>query len=234
MNWRDAVPEALRRFSVRHSTRSIDRQQLIDEELDPIVRNTNSIGVTPAQTLSRVLQELRDEGIIEFISTGNYLLADAPFNVESEDLPDDALDFAIKNNKLALGILPASDQRTLARQRKGQERIRVCTLDNYDYQCAFCDINETDMLVASHISRWADDPGGRGDLSNLICMCKFQDALFERGYFSLADDYHILRKKGTVSQTIGLMLGRTQTFKTPKAYRPAPQFLQKHRARYGF
>jgi len=48
---------------------------LIDEELDPIIQETHSSGATPAQTMSRVLQELREMGYIEFVDDqGAYRL----------------------------------------------------------------------------------------------------------------------------------------------------------------
>lgn len=234
MTWREAVLAALHRLAIRENRLNIDRQKLISEELKQILRDTNSTGVTPTQTLSRVLQELREEKIVHFISNGNYLLADAVINVESEDLPDDALDFAILNNRLALGILPASDQVTLSRQRKGQQRIRIATLENYQSQCAFCDVKDNNLLIASHISRWADEPEHRGNLANLICMCNFHDTLFEKGYFTLSDDYEILKRKNIISQTVSILLERTDRLRLPQTYHPASLFLQKHRLRTGF
>ncbi len=235
MIWKDAVLNALRRFSIRHSTQVVDRQQLLDEELEQIIKDVASTGATPAQTLSRVIQELRDEGVLYFMDySGSYLLADSVIQVETQDLPDDALDFAIRQNKLRVGIVPAESQCAVVRQRVGQDRIRKAVLENYGYQCAFCDIRDAQMLVASHISRWADDPDGRGDLTNIIGMCRFHDALFENGYFSLADDFSILKKQRIQGEMIGLLLDKTCTFTRPHFYAPSALFLQKHRARTGF
>jgi putative restriction endonuclease len=49
-----------------------DRQTLIDAEGPRILIDTGSGGVTPWQTLSRVLQELRDQGVLEFVGGGTY------------------------------------------------------------------------------------------------------------------------------------------------------------------
>lgn len=234
MTWKDATLNALRRFSNRNSTRRINRQQLIDEELDQIVKDSKAVGVTPSQTLSRVLQELRNEGLLYFLGDGSYLLADTLISVEIEDLPIEAIDYAIKSNKLAIGILPANDEQVVARRRIGQDRIRILTLENYGYQCAFCDVNEPGMLIAGHISRWADDAEGRGNLSNTLCLCKFHDVLFENGYFSLSEDYKILKKGGIMSRTISLILDLTENFRHPAAYPPTNEFLSKHRVRTGF
>ena len=70
MKWRDAVLTSLKAYTQRHATRIIQRQDFIAEELDAIVSATQSQGPTPEMTLNRVLQELRDEGIIEFLTPG--------------------------------------------------------------------------------------------------------------------------------------------------------------------
>jgi predicted restriction endonuclease len=207
---------------------------LIDEEIDQIVKDTNSEGATPTQTLSRVLQELRAEDILHFVGDGVYLLLDTPINIEEVDLSDKAIDVAIEQKKLQLGVVPASDNLALTRQRKGQARIRELILQNYDCQCAFCDVVFPQILIASHISRWADDLNGRGDLSNVICLCRFHDTLFEFGYFSLSDNYQILKKQDISSQMISLLLDSTEEFRLPHRYLPASEYLQKHRTRTGF
>lgn len=233
MLWRESVRSALHRFSQRHNTRLITRQGLIDEELGRIVSETESQGLTPHQTLSRVLQELRDAGVVLFAMDGRYVLLDTPLDVETEDYPDDVVDAAIERGKLQIGSLAVGEIPAMARRRQGQDRLRQLTLRNYSRQCALCDIGKPDILVSAHIARWADDPAARGNLANLICMCKFHDTLFEDGYFSLSDDYQILKRTGQ-GGVLGLLLGATNTFRPPLAYPPGREFLKKHRLRAGF
>jgi hypothetical protein len=233
MTWRDAVLMALHRLAARHQTRHISRQMLIEEELARIIEQTDSQGVTPAQTLSRILQELRDEGILYFSSSGKYLLSDAPIAVEDEDLPIDALDYALEQARLTFSDVPADSSLALQRRRVGQQRIRVLTLQNYNQHCALCDVSDSPLLVASHIVRWSDDANARGDLTNVICMCRLHDPLFENGYFSLADDLSIIVKPGIRSRTVSLILARETRFYPPNRLAPAPRFLALHRARVG-
>lgn len=235
MTWHDAVISAIIRLSDRNASRLITRQQLIDEELGRIIHETNSQGVTPWQTLSRVLQELRNDRVIYFLRDGKYLLLDKPINLEDEDLPNAAIDFAIKQNKLRIGTIPVDDKIAQIRIRKGQSRLRHLVLKNYQDKCAFCDITQKILLIASHISRWADDPKARGNLTNVICMCRFHDVLFENGIIALSDDYRIL-KKLTRPQPIVIssLLNDTRDFCAPTIYPPSAKFLRKHRARTGF
>lgn len=75
--WKNAVREAIARLVQKTGNRRFSRHSLIDEELDQIVADVQSAGATPQQTLSRVLQELRDEDRIIFLdeSRGEYLLS---------------------------------------------------------------------------------------------------------------------------------------------------------------
>lgn len=231
--WRDAVLRALRRVAERDQTRKIRRQVLLDKERQRIVQETKTEGSTPDQTVSRVLQELRDEGVLYFLGRGTYLLLDTPLDVEAEDLPDSALDFAVGRNKVRLGAVPTSDEKALGRRRKGQDRVRALTLRNYGGRCAFCDVTDEKLLVAGHISRWADDIEGRGNLTNVICMCRFHDALFEAGYLSLSDDLMVARKGDGGSTSVASNLGAAREFRSPTEHPPAPEFLRKHRKRTG-
>ena len=71
--WRIAVMEAIERVCSRRQSKIFDRQTLIEEELGQIIRDTKTEGATPRQTLSRVLQQLREQGDIKFLDRrGTY------------------------------------------------------------------------------------------------------------------------------------------------------------------
>jgi hypothetical protein len=231
--WRESVISALRRYSHRHNTCIVTRQGLISEELPQIEDDVATIGLTPGQTLSRVLQELRDEGFIEFLGQGQYLFLEQPVPVENEDLPDDALEKLVSANKLVFGEIETGDIVRLARQRLGQTKVRHQTLINYSHQCAFCGVRDESFLVAAHISLWKEDRENRGNLANIICMCRPHDALFEVGYFALTDTYEILRKPHVDNDSIGLLLAELRFFRAPIAFPPDPFLLRKHRQRCG-
>ena len=232
-DWRQVVLQALRRYAKRNRTRKIRREDLLRQELKRIVGETSSLGATPAQTVSRVLQELRDDGAVYFLGRGTYLLLDPPLDVEAEDVPDRALDFAAKRNRLRIGAVATSDETALARRRKGQDRVRALTLQNYGGQCALCDISDVRLLVASHVSSWADDPENRGNLSNVICLCRFHDALFENGYLAFSDDLAVLRGDAGGSKAVESILSSALEFRPPLEHPPDPTFLRRHRRRWG-
>jgi hypothetical protein len=234
MKWRDAVLSSLHAYCQRRGTRIVQRQLFIAEELDSIIAATGSVGATPQQSLSKNLQQLRDEQLLEFLGPGEYLLLDSPIDVEKEELTDEAIDHALRANRLRLGVVPTDSQDALVRQRRGQARIHTLTVEQYGQTCAVCDVTDRQLLIASHIVGWAESPENRGDLSNVICLCRMHDALFETGYWSLNDELVILKKQRVNSTTIQLLLQRMDLFRLPSAHPPAQAFVRRHRERWSF
>jgi len=155
-------------------------------------------------------------------------------DVESKDFSDLEIDDLILNNKLRIGIVQTGTEAVITRQRRGQHRLRELTLLNYSSACALCDVNDPTLLVTSHIVGWAEDPETQGLLSNIICLCKFHDALFENGYLSLADDFSVLKKSDQISRIIAMLLDNTVRFRKPSEHPPKAEFLRRHRRRCGF
>lgn len=232
--WRDAVLAALERIASRSDEKVIARQAIIDEEMDRIVSETQSQGATPSQTLSRVLQDLRNEGIIIFQSKGKYKLVKRIVHVEEAALNTEHVDQAIQDGLLRIGIVDTATEVAEERRRIGQDRVRVLALRNYRNQCAVCDVTELGLLVASHIATWSDAPDARGALSNVLCLCRFHDALFEAGYWSLRDDYSILRKSGLHPETIRKLLPEKNAFRLPSQHLPDSVYLERHRCVHGY
>ena len=77
-DWSETVELAVARLAGRRGDSRFTLQQLINEELPRIVRETGSRGLTPEATLRRELQELRDRDGIEFLGRGQYQLRAAP------------------------------------------------------------------------------------------------------------------------------------------------------------
>lgn len=191
-------------------------------------------GRTPHQTVSRVLQELRDDGLIEFIGSGSYLLTDQPIDIETEQLPDDAIDVAIQRRLLRIGCVTTGTNQAIVQIRRGQSRVRALTISNYQTNCAVCDVTDAKLLIASHVVGWAEAPEHRGNLSNVICLCRFHDVLFEYGYWSLSDDFQILKRDQIASLTVRSVLDLAREFRPPIAFAPSADLLLRHRSLAGF
>lgn len=234
LTWTEATLEAIRRYCSRHERNSFSRQHFIREELSNIIRESKSEGKSPSQTLSRVLQELRDENKLIFLESGKYLFIDTMVNVDETELSDRELEFLIRKSKIMISEVQTGQEKALSRRRKGQEKLRTLTLHNYNNHCALCDIDKNNLLVASHIARWSDFFEYSGRLSNVICLCKVHDPLFENGYFSFSDDYQILRRSNLQSGMLISIIENLNDFSLPTSNPPESQFLKIHRHRNGF
>lgn len=199
-----------------------------------MIAATTSVGRTPAQTVSRVLQELRDEGRLFFSAAGVYVLNGAAIDAVSEDFPEDVLDHAALSGTLVLRDVAAFDALRQIRIRRGMAALLRTTLRNYSGRCALCDIDDAPLLVTSHIARWADRPDARGQLANVICLCRIHDPLFELGYFVLSDKLEVMWRPTISSAAIRTLAARcTGAFRPPLQQAPAAQYLQDHRSRVG-
>lgn len=233
MNWTDAVKAALQRYSTTHATIQIDRTAFLREQLPQIVHDTSSTGKTPHQTVSRVLQELRDAGALYFSSSGKYVLNGIQLDVVAEDAPEDVLENAARHGGLTLKDVAVSDAVGEIRIRRGVGALRSATLANYQHRCALCDICEASLLVTSHIARWADRPEARGLLANTICFCSLHDRLFEHGFFTLSEAYRVVCRPNIASRSISTWLTTCTTpFAVPQVL-PAPLYLKEHQERTG-
>lgn len=75
MTWREAVEAAVRRYASKCDDGIFTRQDFLAEEENWIVSESGGCGETPRQTISRVLQELRKDGVIVFLDDrGTYQL----------------------------------------------------------------------------------------------------------------------------------------------------------------
>jgi predicted restriction endonuclease len=232
--WQSAVVDGIRRLVRKKSSVIFTRQEIISEEINRISNDAEAEGKTPKQTLSRVLQELRDMGLIEFVDNqGKYIFLADPIQNEQHHLSNQAIEVAIKANKLKFQSVSTGETEQMIRQRRGQQRLRTLTLQNYEYQCALCDLKDENLLIAAHIARWADEPEARGDLSNLICLCRWHDPLLEYGLISLSDTLEILKKpaNGIFLNTI---LNETSKYREPKYISVSKKYLNLHRRRTGF
>jgi putative restriction endonuclease len=154
-------------------------------------------------------------------------------DVEAQDLSDDELEKVILEDRGRFpGEIEASSTAAEARRRRGQAKLRELTLKNYGSTCALCEVSDTRLLVTSHIVGWSERTETRGLLSNALCLCRFHDALFENGYWSLTDDLRVIRRWPIDSATIEALLSTTCLFRRPTSHPPALEYVRRHRTHH--
>jgi len=167
--WRDAVWESVQRQS--RTNPAITRQQLIERELDTITRAVGSAGATPEQTLSRVLQDLRNEGVLIFDGGGRYRLSTGLAGVDVET--------AVATETLRLQAC-----------RIGQSSFRKKLEERWNKACPLTGIGDRELLRASHVVPWnrCESAEERRSVDNGLLLSALWDAAFDRGLVAFDDD----------------------------------------------
>lgn len=160
--WREAVWAAVQRQATQGH--AFSRQQLIASELASIEAEVGSIGATPSQTLSRVLQELHDDGVLIFDGKGQYRVA--------QGVVEQPIEVAI-----------ATEAWRLQKARLGQGPFRAALLERWEGTCPLTGISEPELLRASHIVPWnrCETDAERLNPDNGLLLSALWDAAFDRG-----------------------------------------------------
>lgn len=82
----------------------------------------------------------------------------------------------------------------LSKYRINQSFFRSSVLSAYDNKCCITGIAIPKLLVASHIKPWSEcaDGNERTDAQNGLCLNSLHDRAFDKGLFTLDDDYRIV------------------------------------------
>jgi hypothetical protein len=160
MTWREAVSDGIARLTLRRGSNIFTRQLLLDEELSLIIKAIGSSGKTPAQTMSRVLQELRDSEEIEFIGNGEYRLLASVFIPATKEAEFDGPSARI----------PTVVSR-IARDTGIVRRLKI----KYGFRCQICgeriELKSGFYCEAHHLRPLGIPHDGPDVESNLIIVC---------------------------------------------------------------
>jgi hypothetical protein len=110
---------------------------------------------------------------------GNLAALTSPGEVDPASLTD-VNDYAIENRKIEI------------EQRQKQSLFRRRVMQNFGSKCCISNIEENELLVASHIIPWASRIDSRLDPANgLLFYCPY-DRLFDKGFISLDDSLRVV------------------------------------------
>jgi hypothetical protein len=181
VSWKEATIEALTRMSLRHKTNFLTRSQIIQEELDRISQEVAMSGLTPAQTLSRTLQELRDDGYIEFDGHGGYTLLSSTAIPQSSDIIPEYQ-------------TPDRIDSTIHRIIRDSELVFYLKR-LYLYHCQICttrlELTSGYYCEAHHLKPLGTPHNGPDTKGNIIIVCPNHHVLLD--YKALKIDYRTLK-----------------------------------------
>lgn len=130
---------------------------------------------------------------------------------------------------------PGEEREAIVRLRVNQSFFRKRVLSAYEFRCCVTGLGATELLVASHIVPWAEDPANRLNPKNGLCLNALHDRAFDRHLMWIDSDYtvrfapslHESARHGETSLT--WMLGyEGSRLKLPKKFVPDANFLCHH------
>lgn len=157
----------------------IRRQDLIRSAL-PQLRKAFPDARTPEQTLSRVLQELRDAGHIEFVSPGVYRVL--RLGTERHPPPNERVPASLEHGS-------QTEVRTREVQyRPYQDWFRSYVVPNFGHACAVCGLAPEWFVQAAHLRPVGRYPELAGDVSSGIALCYNHHRAMDFGAMTIERD----------------------------------------------
>lgn len=81
----------------------------------------------------------------------------------------------------------------LIKTRINQSIFRTMILAAYDNTCSMTGINNTELLIASHIVPWSKDEKNRLNPTNGICLNALHDKAFDKGMITVSSKDYTIR-----------------------------------------
>jgi len=124
--------------------------------------------------------------------------------------------------------------------RVNQARFRKAVLTSYNATCCISGLRHEKLVIASHIIPWAEDTKNRLNPQNGLCLSALHDRAYDQGLITVMPDFKV-----RVADSLATFNGDTflaeslqrfdgQSIQLPERFRPAPEFLTAHAARFGY
>ncbi|WP_291171755.1 HNH endonuclease [Gimesia sp.] len=119
--------------------------------------------------------------------------------------------------------------------RRAQRFFRSTVMASYEERCCVTGIQNKELLIASHIIPWSDDPTKRADPHNGLCLNALHDKAFDRGLITLDEKFRLiysqqLRESYSVEAMSRFFKPHEgQPIQFPTRFRPDQECLQRHR-----
>ena len=126
-----------------------------------------------------------------------------------------------------MNIPEGETRETVVKARVNQALFRKIILSSYDGKCCITGIDNTELLIASHIVPWARDTKNRLNPMNGICLNALHDRAFDKGLITINEDYRVVVSKKVKHEL--LFKYNTAQISLPSRFRPDQDFLKFHR-----
>lgn len=69
--------------------------------------------------------------------------------------------------------------------------FRATVLTQHDHRCPVSGVDHPGLIDVAHVLSWSEHPEHRADMANVLPLSKTHHAAFDRGLFTLDEDYHL-------------------------------------------
>ena len=125
------------------------------------------------------------------------------------------------------------EREAVVRVRVNQAFFRKRILSAYEFRCCVSGITNRELLVASHIVPWSQDPANRLNARNGLCLNALHDRAFDRGLMWIDDELNVRfgarLQDGRMRGLDWLLAFNGKPLDLPKHFRPDPELLARHR-----
>jgi putative restriction endonuclease len=127
------------------------------------------------------------------------------------------------------------ERERMVRVRVNQHFFRAAVLSAYDCQCCITGLAVPELLVASHIVPWADDPKQRMNPRNGLCLNALHDRAFDRHLMFFDESLsvrfrHKLKARPDRGGLDWLLNWEGQPIRLPRKFKPDPALIEAHAA----
>ena len=195
--------------------------------LDPEIRSTGRKGLGGASKADRqIWEEMTSDWdhLATEIARVGLLYAGVNPPDEGQDTPKPAAQSYVGGTRTAL-----------VEARVGQDFFRRSVLSAYGFRCCITGLAVPELLVASHIVPWRDDPSNRLNPRNGLCLSAIHDRAFDIGLITFSDDLCLLLSSRIHRSGADSYFGSSfrsfvgKAINPPEKLAPDPGFLKHHR-----
>lgn len=117
--------------------------------------------------------------------------------------------------------------------RLKQSFFRQAVLSSYQMRCCMSGLDDSRLLIASHIVPWNKDKGNRLNPSNGLCLSALHDRAFDQGLITVTPDWKIRISKSLARSKsnfckITLLALEGKGISLPEKFLPSTEFLIFH------
>lgn len=121
----------------------------------------------------------------------------------------------------------STERLSVTKTRIYQDVLKTHISRTYQNCCALCNVDQKELLNASHIIPWSVNSDTRLHLDNSILLCSFHDKLFDKGLITLDEEFNVLLSKKLSSNVVAML--ENIKFRQPISYSPNSESLSYHR-----